>query len=227
MIVLLGAALVAAACGTSSPSSGATERTPGPTSAATVAPATIEPSVEPLQTEPPASTNPETPAPATDTPATPGPEPEPEPSEPAPTGSASTAEACTGTDGNRDFYAEVATKVDWAVYCPVLPRGWFVGSGQWRLADGGRLEISYRGPDGAGLMLQEGAFCPGEGDCVPEGTEVGTTAFGDREGTLLQVDGGWAVTVDRGSRPSWLLVLTGVDEALARSIAADLFRVVG
>ena len=117
--------------------------------------------------------------------------------------------------------------MDWAVYCPVLPDGWFVGTGQWRQADGERLEISYRGPRGAGLMLQEGSFCPGAGDCVPPGEEVGQTAFGDREGTLVATDGGWAVVVDRGEQPSWLLTISGVGQAVARQIAADLVEVSG
>ena len=148
--------------------------------------------------------------------------PEPELTELPP----STAE-CTGNDENIAFYAEFARIVDWAVYCPVLPAGWFVGTGQWRQADGERLEISYRGPRGAGLMLQEGSYCPGEGDCVPTGEEVGPTAFGDREGTLVATDGGWAVVVDRGEQPSWLLTISGVGQGAARQIAADMVEVGG
>ncbi len=133
-------------------------------------------------------------------------------------------ESCTGTPENQGFYDDVAAAVSWSVYCPALAAGWFVQSGQYRLADGGRLEITYRGPGGAGLMLQEGAFCPG-GDCVPAGDAVDAVPFGDRAGTLLRTADGWAIAVDRGETVSWLLRLSGVSEADARTIAADLVRV--
>jgi hypothetical protein len=145
--------------------------------------------------------------------------------EPEPTDDGPVAGGCTGTDENLEFFAQFAGAVDWPVYCPALPTGWFVGTGQWRQADAPRLEISYRGPAGAGLLLQEGAYCPGAGDCVPPGDDLGPTAFGDREGTLIATADGWAIVVDRGATPSWLLTVTGVDEAAARRIAADLVQV--
>jgi len=48
---------------------------------------------------------------------------------------ASAAE-CTGSDENVAFYAEFARIVEWAVYCPVLPGGWFVDR---ELAGGGAI----------------------------------------------------------------------------------------
>lgn len=183
----------------------------------------------PLPSETPAVTDSPEPAPS-EPPASPPPSAAPEPpSEPPPDPTAeppATADSCSGTPENQAFYAAVAAAVDWSVYCPVLPTGWFVQSGQYRLADHGRLEISYRGPAGAGLMLQEGAFCPGE-DCVPAGDEIGDVAFGDRRGTLLRTADGWAVTVDRGEPASWLLRLSGVGESEARTIAAAMIRVDG
>jgi hypothetical protein len=152
-------------------------------------------------------------------------EPAGEPTEPAHDGSATGT--CTGTDENLAFYREFAQVVEWAVYCPALPAGWFVGTGQWRQADGGRLEISYRGPHGAGAMLQEGSFCPGDGDCVPPGEDVEPIPFGDLEGMLVRTADGWAVVVGRGEQPSWLLTITGVDETDARQIASDLVEVGG
>ena len=190
------------------------------------APTTDAPPDDPPSSEP--SSEPSVPESASPEPPSAEPEPtDPEPTDPEPTELPASAAECTGSDENVAFYAEFAQVVDWAVYCPVLPAGWFVGTGQWRQAEGERLEISYRGPRGAGLMLQEGSFCPGEGDCVPPGEEVGPTAFGDREGTLVATDGGWAVVVDRGERPSWLLTISGVGQAAARQIAADLVEVGG
>lgn len=138
------------------------------------------------------------------------------------------AQACSGSDENRDFYASMAAAVEWTVYCPVLPDEWFVRDGQYRLAGGGWLEITYDGPGDAGITLRQGAFCAEAGGCVPTGREVGTTAFGDRTGTLVAGDeGSWAVVVDRGATPSWLLVVTGLDEATSRSIAEQLLTVGG
>lgn len=213
--VLFSLTLLVAACANS------TATTPPPEAPVTQAPASGAP-----PSDAPASPEPATSEPTTE-PATPEPPSEEPTSEPEPTDAPSDATACTGTDENVAFFAEFADVVDWKVYCPVLPKGWFVGTGQWRQADGGRVEISYRGPRGAGLMLQEGAFCPGDGDCVPAGDEVGPTAFGDGEGTLVRTDDGWAIVMDRGEQPSWLLTLTGVSEDAARGIAADLVSVGG
>ncbi len=230
-LAVLATALLLAGCGSAQPTASA--------------PASPDSSVAPAGT-PPASTEPSigagTPAP----PAPTTPEPEPEPSErpsaaplesvppdgPSDLPAESTAAppegtgSCSGTPENQAFYRDVAAAVRWSVYCPALPAGWFVQSGQYRLADGGRLEITYRGPGGAGLMLQEGAFCPG-GDCVPGGDALGAVAFGDRDGTLLRTADGWAIAVDRGEPVSWLLRLSGVSEEAAREIAADLVRVSG
>ena len=209
------ALLVMAACGGTTPTvapSDAPERS---------VPATDAPPVDESAAEP--SSEPSAPEPASPTP----PSAEPETPEPEPTDPTGSAAECTGSDENVAFYAEFAQVVDWAVYCPVLPAGWFVGTGQWRQAEGERLEISYRGPRGAGLMLQEGWFCPGDGDCVPAGEEIGQTAFGDRDGTLVATDGGWAVVVDSGEQPSWLLTISGVGQGTARQIAADVVEVAG
>ena len=136
--------------------------------------------------------------------------------------------ACSGSDENRSFFASMAAAVDWAVYCPVLPDGWFVESGQYRLADGGRLEIVYRGPQRARIQLDEGAFCTIQGGCVPPGQDVGTTAFDGQDGQLVALDdGSWAIALDREAPLSWLLIVTGLDEATARSIAAALAVVEG
>ena len=131
--------------------------------------------------------------------------------EPSPSKGAGSLADCTGTSENRDFFASVASAVDWPVYCAVLPAGWF-DFGSYSLARGGRMEMTYKGPSGARLELHEGSFCQDPGGCVPSGTDSGTTAFGDREGTLVvAADGRFAVVVDRGSAPSWLAVGSGLD----------------
>ena len=214
LLSLLVAVLVAACANSSAPR--APSETPQPVAPATSiagsdAPAPEPPTETPASPEPPVS---ESPSPTT--------EPEPTAGDDGHLGG-----ECSGTDENLEFFVQFAAVVDWPVYCPVLPSGWFVGSGQWRQADGPRLEISYRGPGCAGLLLQQGAYCPGEGDCVPPGDDLGETAFGDRAGRLIAAADGWAVVVDRGDTPSWLLTLTGVGEAAARRIASDLLEVGG
>ena len=153
---------------------------------------------------------------------------EPSQSQAPPTSSADpgSAVACTGSDENRDFYASMAAAVDWTVYCPVLPDGWFVDGGQYRLAGGGWLEISYDGPGVARVVLRQGAFCLDGTGCLPPGREVGEAPFGDRTGALVAGDdGSWSIVVDGGAARSWLLTVTGMDESDARKIAADLITV--
>jgi hypothetical protein len=217
LLALLVVVLVAACADSSA--------TTGPSSApATVVPPTPVPGTDAPTDAPPSA------EPATEAPATPEPpvsEAPPPSLEPEPTDDAPVSAQCTGSDENLAFFEQFAGVVDWPVYCPVLPSGWFVGSGQWRQADGARLEISYHGPGSAGLLLQEGAFCPGDGDCVPPGDDLGAADFGDREGTLVATADGWAFVVGRGDTPSWLLTVSGVGEAAARRIAADLVEVGG
>ena len=173
--------------------------------------------------EPSADTSSEEPLPTDEPVATATPEGEPSPAESADPGPAA---ACSGSDENRDFYRAAAAALDWTVYCAVLPKGWFVGSGQYRQAGGGWVEIAYRGPSGARLELHEGAFCSAGDGCVPAGTDAGDASFGDKAGTFVALDeGGWAVVVDRGEPISWLAVGTGLDEAAFRDIAGDLAAV--
>ena len=122
----------------------------------------------------------------------------------------------------------MAAAVEWTVYCPVLSNGWFVDDGRYRLAGGGWLEISYDGPGDSRVILRQGGFCETADGCVPSGEEVGSTAFGDRTGTIIAGDDGtWSVVVGRGLNPSWLLVVDGLGQAAVRTIAADLHAIPG
>ena len=153
---------------------------------------------------------------------------EPSPSQASSSAAPGSAVACTGSDENRDFYASMAAAVDWTVYCPVLPDGWFVDGGQYRLAGGGWLEISYDGPGASRIILRQGAFCLDSTGCLPSGREVGEAPFGDRTAALVAGDdGSWSLVVDRGATRSWLLTVTGMDETDARTIGADLLSVAG
>lgn len=187
----------------------------------TVAPSAPAVSAAPVE---PASADPGSSAPTTPDPGSPTPSDAPStPPEPIPSSESGPASDCTGTDENRTFYSAVAVAVDWTVYCPVLPSGWFVEAGQYRLAAGGRLAIAYRGPGGTRFSLDEGVWCTDGSGCVPAGTELGATAFGDRTGTLIATpEGDYAIIVDAGSTVSWLLTGDGLDEATIRTFGAAL-----
>lgn len=146
--------------------------------------------------------------------------------EPTPAGEAGSADACTGSDDNRAFFADVAAAFDWPVYCAVLPARWSVESGRYRSAGGGWMEMFYKGPGGARFELYEGAFCDDVDGCVPDGSDAGSAAFGDQSGTLVTgSDGRYAVVVDRGDDISWLAIGDGLDVEVFKEFAASLVRV--
>jgi hypothetical protein len=218
LVLPLLAAIALAACG-GAPDEDATA-TPGMTD-----PVTVEPTTGSATTEPPAAT--EDPGPT----GSPTDEPSVEPTAtggPSPTADAGGPAAdCAGSDENRDFYAAVAAAVTWPVYCPTLGDGWFVDTGQYRLAGGGRLEIGYRGPEGARIELREGYVCA-DATCVPSGEDLGGAAFGDRAGTLVGLgDGAYAVVAEGDGDARWFLETTGLAEDDVRTIAAGLIRVEG
>lgn len=197
---------------------------PTPAAAATTAPSgepPTEPTVEPSPTAVPTA------APAEPTPTEAATPTAPTASEgPSPSGEAGSADACTGTDDNREFFADVAAAFDWPVYCAVLPARWSVDSGRYRSAGGGWMEIAYQGPGGARFELHEGAFCDEADGCVPDGADAGSAAFGDQSGTLVTgSDGSLAVVVDRGEDLSWLAIGVGLDAEVFQDFAASLVLV--
>ncbi len=224
--LLVLAALVASACGTSAPSSNPTASSTRSAAPSSAEPASAEPGGGGSSAGPsePASEPSEPPATESQSPAeSASPDPSIEPGASAPP---TAADACSGDQSIHDFFLSVARAVDWPVLCGVLPSGWFVSAGSYRLANGGKLVISYKGPAGATFALSEGAFCQDASGCVPSGSDAGDAAFGSMSGTLVALDGGdWAIVVDRGAALSWLLVTHGLDRATATSLAAALHEV--
>jgi hypothetical protein len=212
------AALVLAGCGGAPEASGPVPSTgiatPGGSTTPTTRPDESAEPLDPGPTELPPSESPS--GEATDAPET---------DEPSSTAGSGPAAACAGNDDNRDFFSAVAAAVSWQVYCPILPDGWFVAAGQYRLAGGGWMEISYRGPADATIELRQGVVC-GDGTCSPSGDDLGEAAYGDRSGTLWNVgNGGYEVLVDPAADLSWVLIASGLSEAEVRSIAGDLLPV--
>jgi hypothetical protein len=219
-VLALAAALLYAACGGSAPSSGVTSST-GPNATATAVPAVSGASPdEPAATDEPSPT--EEPA-ATDEPS---PTDEPAATD-APSAPPGGAEACSGSDKNREFFANIAGSVDWPVLCGVLPKGWFVADGRYRLANGGWLRIGYKGPGGATLWIHEGASCVTNGGCDPSGTDLGGARLGPLEGTLYETADGYAILVAPGENPSWYLTTSGLDQATTEELAAKVAQVGG
>jgi hypothetical protein len=148
------------------------------------------------------------------------------PSGPVASGVPTGAAECSGSHDNRVFFEAIAGQVPWAVYCAVLPDGWFVQAGSFSLRSGGRMEITYHGPNGALLTLVEGNVCEGQTSACPvAGEQLGPASFGDRQGTLTRVGSGYAIDVDASSVPGWSATGTGMDQATFTAIAAALFHV--
>jgi hypothetical protein len=140
-----------------------------------------------------------------------------------PTPTAGGTGACLGSADTRDFFASFAQSVSWPVYCAVLPKGWSVEKGTYRLKDGGRLTITYRRRgDTARVILDEGTVCVDTTPCVPAGTSLGTAPFGDRVAEVSSTGGGLAAVVDATENPAWLLSGSGLTEKDFRSFAANL-----
>ena len=141
------------------------------------------------------------------------------------------ATACSGSDNNRAFFANFARSIPWHVFCPVLPKPWFVDSGISHVANGGSLVISYKSPGGARLTLSEGTFCKDASGCVPAVADSGSATFGSLSGLVYDLSGlgsgndGWAIVVDGGQAPMWKLETHGLDRASSGQLAAALAEV--
>lgn len=216
--VALVVALLVAACGSSvsSPeSSSPTDSSGSPSASAEGTPSELPSSEPSAQSSSPTETPTESPT------------AEPTPSEtaagPTPSQGAGGTGVCFGSVDTRGFFGDFAREVSWPVYCAVLPKGWSVEHGEYHLANGGLLTISYRRrADGARIVLQEGAVCAITTPCAPSGTDLGSTPFADRQADLSSSGGQLAAVVDETENPAWLLTGTGIDRDDFTSIAAKL-----
>lgn len=211
LVFLAALALLVAACGeTGSP-------IPAPS-------ATASPSGEPAPTG--ESTGAPTEQPTDEATEPPTGEPSLEPTEtPTPSGTPGGAAACSGNDGNRNFFTAVAQAVAWDVYCAVLPAGWFVDAGQFRLAGGGKMEIAYKGPGGQRIEVREGTYCAGTDGCIPTGPDAGTASFGGRSARLVDLGGGAWLVVAEGGDVDWEAKGIGMNGAVLAAFAAAFARV--
>jgi hypothetical protein len=119
----------------------------------------------------------------------------------------------------------------WAVYCAVLPDGWYLESGNFQLANGGRLEATYRGPGDAHIAVVEGNVCADFGSdvdrCAPRDAVIGSVPMGDQTGELGRLANGLVLDVDRGADPSWRITGLGLTEDAFGAIGAAFLHVSG
>jgi hypothetical protein len=173
----------------------------------------------------PSAVPPESTAPSASPESTPSASPTPGETTPPPTpGEAS----CSGSNDNRAFFEQAASVMSWAVYCAVLPTGWYVETGSYRLAAGGHLEITYRGPSDAHLAMAEGNICDQTTDvdtCAPRDAVIGPAAFDDQAGELGRLSNGLVLDVNRGGDPSWRVTGIGLSEADFTAICAAMYHV--
>ncbi len=218
--VAAGLALVVSAC------TSAAKPTPilvflTPTPAPTEAPTPV-----PTPTPTPTPTPEPTPAPsgAAGASATPGVTPVPTPTPTAgPTGLAG---GCSGSADNKSWWAAESKKLTFTVYCGVVPSGWYFGSATDTYTSGGTMIASYKGPGGATLTIQEGAFCTtSAAACAPGNSALGSANFGDMSGSLNAVATGFAIYVAPGTAKGYTATGTGISQSAFVSIAASLMKV--
>jgi len=214
-MILAAGLLVLAGCGLGTPSS---------PPAGSLTPS-VAPSV--ARSSEPSPTGSDVPSPTISSGPTPGTSVEPSPSGDQPSPSPSSAAAvCSGAKDTPDFYASFAGSVSFPVYCAVLPAGWSLVSGTYRLANGGRITINFRRKsDNATFELDEGSFCADNSGCVPAGSAAGSGSFGDLTGDLVQSATGFALVVAKGEKPSWLAIGNGLDQAAFLTLTGALHAV--
>ncbi|MEO8207902.1 MAG: hypothetical protein ABI598_02610 [Chloroflexota bacterium] len=136
---------------------------------------------------------------------------------------------CTNSSNNPAFFDQAAAGLTWPVYCAVLPDPWRLEVGSFRMANGGHMEVTYRGPGDAHLSLAEGNICFDVGgdveQCAPRDAVIGDAAFGDLTGELGRLSNGLVLDVDRGANPSWRMTGLGLSEADFTAIGAATIRV--
>ena len=104
------------------------------------------------------------------------------------------------------------------------------GGGTWRGGTDQWLQITYKGPGGAKILVQEGAFCTGGLSlCSPRDTVIGTATFGSLPGSLDALgpapSDGYAIYIDPGTRNGYTITGTGMSQDAFTAIAAALVKV--
>jgi hypothetical protein len=198
-----------------------------PTQRSVYTTATPAPTARPTPVATPTPTPTPTPVP-TDTPVPGSPTPVPT-AKATPTqsiGPKGPAGGCSGDADKQAFFADAANKLPFSVYCAALPSGWLFASANYTLPSGGVLNVTYKGPAGAQIALQEGAFCiTSASDCSPHLKVLGTAKFGDLAGTLDTLGSGFVVYVAPGTARGYTATGTGLTQGAFSGIVVALVKV--
>jgi hypothetical protein len=183
----------------------------------------------PTGTPTPIATPTPTPTPVpTDTPVPGSPTPSPT-AKPTPTqsiGPKGPAGSCSGDAEKQAFFADAANKLPFPVYCGALPGGWIFSSAGYTQPNGGVLNITYKGPNGAKVDIQEGAFClVSASACSAHVKVLGTAKFGDMAGTLDTLGSGFVVYVAPGTARGYTATGTGLAQGAFSGIVVALVKV--
>jgi len=145
---------------------------------------------------------------------------------PAPTAApTSPAAGCTGTAKNQAFFVEAAGVLRFQLYCAVLPKGWFIQSGQYQ---NGWVDVEYKTSKGAAIEIAQGAFCVTTPVACSSHTSVlGTGSFGGLSGQLDLLDAtpSYVIYVNPGTNRAYTIAGKGMTKALFVSWAAHLIKV--
>ncbi len=208
--------LAATACASAVPSTIYVYTTPTPPPTGTPTPvATATPTLTPVPTDTPVggSPSPSVSASASASPSA------------GPTG---VAGGCSGSVDNQAFFVQAAKALTFPIYCAAMPSGWYFDGATYQLPSGGWLRVAYKGPNGAHVVLQEGAYCTtGASACSPHDSVIGSAKFGDLNGSLdsLGPSLGFAIYVNPGTTRAYTATATGVSQAAFVSIAAGVLKV--
>lgn len=150
---------------------------------------------------------------------------------PPPVGTPVPSSYCTGSVDNQAFLTDAANKLPFGVYCAVLPTGWYLAApSKYELPNGGQLLITYHGPGGAVLTVNEGAFCTTSvSACTPRDHPLETAMFSDQNGGLVALGptaaDGFAIYVNGGSSKAYEINCTGLTQAKFVAYAKAMVKV--
>lgn len=134
---------------------------------------------------------------------------------------------CSPDVDSAGFFKAAAMGTAFDLYCAVLPSGWSMGSKSGDEQGAALVVVTYKGPAGEVLTLQEGDICTKSGAECMAGHQAGTAMFGDREGILVDGlnDADFAVYVEPGKNPSWIASAKGMSLEMFKALTAGLILV--
>jgi len=131
---------------------------------------------------------------------------------------------CTGWPAFQAYFLDAARKMNFAVYCGRMGKGWSLGSfDSERPKTGWWLKLIYNGPGGATVGISEGAFClTSPAACSPNKTVLATSSFASLSGNLNLTVGGFAIYINPGTKTAYQITCTGLTQLAFQDIAANL-----